>query len=98
MKDFRKERERTDLTVSSGDTEKYSQQKLADKFKVSQPKISQDLQLAEALKKYPTIEKCRTKKGALHKLRQNRIERKPLTLIFGEVFTYPSAFFFALNI
>jgi len=49
-----KERERTDLkaptlTVLPDNTDKFSQEKLAQELKISQPKLSQDLQLAQKI-------------------------------------------------
>jgi len=53
--------------------DRFSTNKLARELKISKGKIVQDLQLAEAIKKYPEIRECKKKTEALRKLR--RIKR-----------------------
>jgi ParB-like chromosome segregation protein Spo0J len=67
-----KQGERTDLTLSSDDkvNARFNQEQLASELRIAQSKISQDLQLAKAIKQYPEIRKCVTKKSALKKLKQ----------------------------
>lgn len=77
-----KERERTDLTVLTVNTvEKYSQEKFAEELGVSQPKISIDLELAEALKTYHEFWKIETKKAAYHRLLAIRKREQVLSTI-----------------
>jgi len=57
--------------------EKFSQPKLANDLHISEGKISQDLQLAYAVKKYPDVANAKTKREALRKLRQKKkVEEK----------------------
>jgi len=68
--------ERTDLTSSPDDevnSGKVNRDKFAKELRISEGKVSQDLQLAAALKKYPTVAKAKTKRQAFQKLKEIRI-------------------------
>jgi len=54
----------------SSDENRFSIPKFAKELGVSTGKVSQDLQLAAAIKKYPEIRKCKKKTEALRKLRK----------------------------
>ena len=72
-----KQGERTDLTLLSDG--KVNQIKFGKELNFSRQKVSQDLQLAAALKKYPAVAKAKTKRQALQKLRKIRILEKSET-------------------
>jgi len=71
-----KKGQRTDLTLSDSD-EVWTQDKTAKLLNESRALVTEDLQLAEAIKQYPEIEKCKTKSLAKRKLKHiKRKERK----------------------
>ena len=65
---------------SSNELERPSLEKTAKETKQSIGKLSQDIQLAKALKEYPELEKIKTKTGALIELKKKRQKEEIKTL------------------
>ena len=62
---------------SNDEFRKFNRDKFAKELKLSTGKVSQDLKLAEAIKKYPEIKECKKKTEALRKLRKPYKALKP---------------------
>lgn len=65
---------------SSNELERPSLKDIAEKTKESVGKLSQNIQLAKALKEYPELEKVKTKTGALVELKKIKDKEKIKTL------------------
>ena len=70
-------RKTTKNSSSNDEFRKFNRDKFAKELKLSTGKVSQDLELAAAIKKYPEIRECKKKTEALRKLRKPYKALKP---------------------